>query len=48
MNTKKIPELLATAGTLDAFKTAILYGADAGFFYARTCQNRYRGREAGY
>ena len=29
MNTKKIPELLAPAGTLDAFKTAILYGADA-------------------
>lgn len=26
---KKIPELLAPAGTLDAFKTAILYGADA-------------------
>ena len=25
----KIPELLAPAGTLDAFKTAILYGADA-------------------
>lgn len=29
MNTKKIPELLAPAGTLDAFKTAVLYGADA-------------------
>lgn len=29
MNTKKLPELLAPAGTLDAFKTAILYGADA-------------------
>ena len=29
MNLKKIPELLAPAGTLDAFKTAILYGADA-------------------
>ena len=28
MNTK-LPELLAPAGTLDAFKTAILYGADA-------------------
>ncbi|MEE1111276.1 MAG: U32 family peptidase C-terminal domain-containing protein, partial [Alphaproteobacteria bacterium] len=27
--TKKLPELLAPAGTLDAFKTAILYGADA-------------------
>lgn len=26
---KKIPELLAPGGTLDAFKTAILYGADA-------------------
>lgn len=26
---KKLPELLAPAGTLDAFKTAILYGADA-------------------
>lgn len=26
---KKIPELLAPAGTLDAFKTAVLYGADA-------------------
>ena len=26
---KKKPELLAPAGTLDAFKTAILYGADA-------------------
>lgn len=26
---KKVPELLAPAGTLDAFKTAILYGADA-------------------
>lgn len=25
----KLPELLAPAGTLDAFKTAILYGADA-------------------
>ena len=25
----KIPELLAPGGTLDAFKTAILYGADA-------------------
>ncbi len=25
----KIPELLAPAGTLDAFKTAVLYGADA-------------------
>lgn len=29
MNTIKLPELLAPAGTLDAFKTAILYGADA-------------------
>ncbi len=29
MSTKKLPELLAPAGTLDAFKTAILYGADA-------------------
>ena len=29
MNLKRIPELLAPAGTLDAFKTAILYGADA-------------------
>ena len=29
MNMKKIPELLAPAGTLDAFKTAVLYGADA-------------------
>ncbi|MBO5946654.1 MAG: U32 family peptidase [Alphaproteobacteria bacterium] len=29
MNTKKLPELLAPAGTLDAFRTAILYGADA-------------------
>ncbi|MBQ8255577.1 MAG: U32 family peptidase [Alphaproteobacteria bacterium] len=29
MNTKKLPELLAPAGTLDAFKTAILYCADA-------------------
>ncbi len=29
MNKKKLPELLAPAGTLDAFKTAILYGADA-------------------
>lgn len=29
MKTKKLPELLAPAGTLDAFKTAILYGADA-------------------
>ena len=27
--TTKLPELLAPAGTLDAFKTAILYGADA-------------------
>ena len=27
--TMKLPELLAPAGTLDAFKTAILYGADA-------------------
>ena len=27
--TKKLPELLAPAGTLDAFRTAILYGADA-------------------
>ena len=27
--TKRLPELLAPAGTLDAFKTAILYGADA-------------------
>ena len=27
--TKKLPELLAPGGTLDAFKTAILYGADA-------------------
>jgi len=26
---KKLPELLAPGGTLDAFKTAILYGADA-------------------
>ena len=26
---KKLPELLAPAGTLDAFKTAVLYGADA-------------------
>lgn len=26
---KKLPELLAPAGTLDAFRTAILYGADA-------------------
>ncbi len=26
---KNLPELLAPAGTLDAFKTAILYGADA-------------------
>ena len=26
---KKVPELLAPGGTLDAFKTAILYGADA-------------------
>ena len=26
---KKMPELLAPGGTLDAFKTAILYGADA-------------------
>lgn len=26
---KKLPELLAPAGTVDAFKTAILYGADA-------------------
>lgn len=26
---KKIPELLAPAGTLEAFKTAVLYGADA-------------------
>ncbi|MGN0916616.1 MAG: peptidase U32 family protein, partial [Candidatus Enterousia sp.] len=25
----KLPELLSPAGTLDAFKTAILYGADA-------------------
>ena len=29
MNKVKLPELLAPAGTLDAFKTAILYGADA-------------------
>ncbi len=29
MDMIKIPELLAPAGTLDAFKTAILYGADA-------------------
>ena len=29
MSTKKLPELLAPAGPLDAFKTAILYGADA-------------------
>ncbi len=29
MNMIKLPELLAPAGTLDAFKTAILYGADA-------------------
>jgi len=29
VNLKRIPELLAPAGTLDAFKTAILYGADA-------------------
>lgn len=28
-NMEKIPELLAPAGTLDAFKTAVLYGADA-------------------
>ena len=27
--TKKLPELLAPAGTLDAFRTALLYGADA-------------------
>ena len=27
--TTKLPELLAPAGTLDAFRTAILYGADA-------------------
>ena len=26
---KKLPELLAPAGTLDAFKTAVLYGADS-------------------
>ena len=26
---KKLPELLAPAGTYDAFKTAVLYGADA-------------------
>ena len=26
---KKLPELLTPAGTLDAFRTAILYGADA-------------------
>ena len=29
MTNVKLPELLAPAGTLDAFKTAILYGADA-------------------
>lgn len=29
MSKIKLPELLAPAGTLDAFKTAILYGADA-------------------
>ena len=29
MKNIKLPELLAPAGTLDAFKTAILYGADA-------------------
>ena len=29
MTKVKLPELLAPAGTLDAFKTAILYGADA-------------------
>ena len=29
MSKLKLPELLAPAGTLDAFKTAILYGADA-------------------
>ncbi|MBQ4070612.1 MAG: U32 family peptidase C-terminal domain-containing protein [Alphaproteobacteria bacterium] len=29
MKNVKLPELLAPAGTLDAFKTAILYGADA-------------------
>ena len=29
LSMKKIPELLAPGGTLDAFKTAILYGADA-------------------
>lgn len=29
MKSTKLPELLAPAGTLDAFKTAILYGADA-------------------
>ncbi len=29
MTNTKLPELLAPAGTLDAFKTAILYGADA-------------------
>ena len=29
INMTKLPELLAPGGTLDAFKTAILYGADA-------------------
>ena len=29
MKNVKLPELLAPAGTLAAFKTAILYGADA-------------------
>ena len=29
MKNTKLPELLAPAGTLDAFRTAILYGADA-------------------
>ena len=40
--TKKLPELLAPAGTLDAFKTAILYGADA--IYAGTAKLSLRSR----